>query len=561
MIKCYTYHTNSILSSKIHNFGHCVSHFHLLGSDCWCGSLIGDTMLCVPDRGHTFFFLRRFFMEAHKTKLRIAMFVLFVLPGTLMLFATTACKEQSSEPQEHEHTIIAIGVEKRPTCTESGMTEGAKCSVCGEIISQQKKIPALGHNFSENWTIDVAPDCTTKGMESRKCSRCGASTDERSIQAIGHIWGDWQFNDDASCNKNGTETKSCEQCTATETREKMGSALGHSYNDEGVCTRCGDENGPKIDPAEKPRRKGNKILFGSYPQSEVKDAATKGALLAQVGELPTKSDRAKWNDYGYYIAGKRQSYMWYIDLTYRDTKYRGVYFVDYRPAYVKWESSTEKSYQDDNGYMLDTVYWFRYDPIEWTILKEEGGIAFLLCDIVIDAQEFYTEGHYPSPANRVFDGVAVYENNYKYSTVRNWLNDTFYTTAFTQYQQTLILQTTVDNSAGSTSSSSNDKACEDTEDKVFLLSYREITDTGYGFNGTPQSSDTKRQKKTSAYACSQGAFISENGNGYQWLRSPSNMMGCFQWAVTWNGSANSNVMVDYSAVGIVPALRIAIPKT
>ena len=34
---------------------------------------------------------------------------------------------------------------KAATCTETGLTEGSKCSVCGEVLTAQKVIPALGH--------------------------------------------------------------------------------------------------------------------------------------------------------------------------------------------------------------------------------------------------------------------------------------------------------------------------------------------------------------------------------------------------------------------------------
>ena len=39
---------------------------------------------------------------------------------------------------------------KAATCTETGLTEGEKCSVCGEILVEQKEIPASAHSFVSN---------------------------------------------------------------------------------------------------------------------------------------------------------------------------------------------------------------------------------------------------------------------------------------------------------------------------------------------------------------------------------------------------------------------------
>ena len=47
---------------------------------------------------------------------------------------------------------------KRPTCTETGLTEGSHCSVCGEVLTAQEEIPALGHT-----------DTNADG----KCDNCG----------------------------------------------------------------------------------------------------------------------------------------------------------------------------------------------------------------------------------------------------------------------------------------------------------------------------------------------------------------------------------------------------
>lgn len=46
---------------------------------------------------------------------------------------------------------------KDATCTEAGLTDGEKCSVCNEVLVAQKEIPALGHDFKDG-----------------VCTRCGA---------------------------------------------------------------------------------------------------------------------------------------------------------------------------------------------------------------------------------------------------------------------------------------------------------------------------------------------------------------------------------------------------
>ena len=85
----------------------------------------------------------------------------------------------------HEHQSEVIpGVPA--TCTEAGLTEGEKCSVCGEILVAQEEIPALGH------TEEVLPGepatCTEAGLtEGKKCSVCGEIlVAQEEIPALGH---------------------------------------------------------------------------------------------------------------------------------------------------------------------------------------------------------------------------------------------------------------------------------------------------------------------------------------------------------------------------------------
>ena len=68
------------------------------------------------------------------------------------------------------------------TCTESGRTEGTHCSACGDVITPQKTIPALGHSFGQ-WKQVKEPSVSEEGEEQRACSRCGA-TESRSVAKL-----------------------------------------------------------------------------------------------------------------------------------------------------------------------------------------------------------------------------------------------------------------------------------------------------------------------------------------------------------------------------------------
>ena len=68
----------------------------------------------------------------------------------------------------HTEEVVAG---KDATCTEAGLTEGKKCSVCGETLVAQEEIAALGH--TEVVDEAVAPTCTSTGKtEGKHCSVC-----------------------------------------------------------------------------------------------------------------------------------------------------------------------------------------------------------------------------------------------------------------------------------------------------------------------------------------------------------------------------------------------------
>lgn len=93
-----------------------------------------------------------------------------------------------------EMTLDAVA----PTCTEPGLTEGTKCSVCGTILKAQANIDALGHDYR---TTTIEPTCQTTGLEKIVCDRCGHVKSETTLPIIPHH----DDNDDGKCEDCGGE--------------------------------------------------------------------------------------------------------------------------------------------------------------------------------------------------------------------------------------------------------------------------------------------------------------------------------------------------------------------
>ena len=308
---------------------------------------------------------------------------------------------------------------------------------------------------------------------------------------------------------------------------------------------------------------GDIITFGSYPQSEV----TKESNSATYSKLEAATKN--WVSYEYYSGngddGSMQTGDWmkYADMDINGdgaNDYRAVRFTQYRPYYIQFSSSSGNSYQDDNGYTINNLYYFKYEPLKWQVLDPTKGLV--LSKSIIDSQAYSnTIYRYVNDAYRYTvywnnASYTKYANDYATSSIRKWLNEDFYNTAFTSAQKQNILPTTLDNKAYSTSDSKYDSIS--TTDNIFLLSYSEAQNASYGFTDNTSSTETRKAVGTD-YAKAQGLLVYSSNKCSRWrLRSAGNDSN-HACRVDHDGYVYSYSAGDVNGtfLGVRPALRLS----
>ena len=188
-------------------------------------------------------------------------------------------------------------------------------------------------------------------------------------------------------------------------------------------------------------------------------------------------------------------------------------------------------------------------PIEWLILERDGLNALVVSKYGLDAQPY---------------NISCTDVTWEKCTLRTWLNDTFYNKAFSADEQAAILTTNVDNSKNQCYSGWNTSGGNNTQDKVFLLSYAEANK--YFGVAYDNSSNTKSRVAPTAYAIAQGAYTHSSNKtadgtaaGWWWLRSPGFYQGSAA-GVRTDGSLNY-YRVDDDSGSVRPALWVNLEST
>ncbi len=253
---------------------------------------------------------------------------------------------------------------------------------------------------------------------------------------------------------------------------------------------------------------GDYYRFGSYPQSKVKDTNTIDSL-----KVATDTDGD-----GYLNLG-------------------------------------EDEYKEVNNYG-NSKGFFKVEPIVWEVKADKT----LVSSMILDSLNYNYTGD-----DRTIEGVQVHGNNYKYSTIRaflngydgseyqvaNYANKGFIDLAFTEVEQAKIHETLVDNSVKSTGQTQNQYVCDDTNDKLFLLSYKELNKQENGYK-----TYTDRMRKGTDYAIANGLSVSSNNHSYYWTRSPNLGYSHYAYQVDRDGSVGNGSGVYDGNSGVLPALKI-----
>ena len=181
------------------------------------------------------------------------------------------------------HKLVSDG-EIKATCTERGK-EYFHCTVCGQVFFHYTDL-ALGHRYSDKYTVDVAATCTKAGTKSKHCMNAGCTEriDVTTIPAptTGHNYV-FESQTAATCTENGVITKKCTNCG--DIKKEYTSKLGHSYeyeytvDVEATCTTPGEKSRHCTRQGCNARTSITKINNGGHTWGEV-----------NVTKMPTSKD-------------------------------------------------------------------------------------------------------------------------------------------------------------------------------------------------------------------------------------------------------------------------------
>ena len=174
--------------------------------------------------------------------------------GEMTIISNATCEENGVQFQtctlcgyEHSEDILATGhtelliLPQDATCTQTGLSDGIDCLVCGKVLVERQVIPAKGHNI----IVDQAqnPTCLSSGLTlGSHCRRCGEIVlVQETVPATGHEIA-VREGYPATCENAGlTDGSYCVKCNTIYTAQEEIEPVAHNY-ENGYCTFCSQPN-------------------------------------------------------------------------------------------------------------------------------------------------------------------------------------------------------------------------------------------------------------------------------------------------------------------------------
>lgn len=270
---------------------------------------------------------------------------------------------------------------------------------------------------------------------------------------------------------------------------------------------------------------GEVFTLGSYPQKRVSDSN----LLNELNSYTLLWENAgSFSGNGSIGSMSEDSSLKYFDVEHNGKMFRAVTFTNYRPELTYRKSTEKNSYQDDNGYKTNTVYWFEYEPLKWRVVDGEQGIA--VSESLVDAQAFANEVYKIENLYYADQSGKTAANSYADSTIADWLNGDFMSTAFTEAEKEQLAFS---------------KLGDGDFDKIFLPSQSEIS----------ALSASELTASGTDYAKAMGLYAVDGGS-FWWLRD-SGYYSHYARRVSDIGSTDKyGNSVDFTSFGVRPAIRL-----
>lgn len=173
------------------------------------------------------------------------------------------------------------------------------------------------------------------------------------------------------------------------------------------------------------------------------------------------------------------------------------------------------------------------EALEWIVLDEKDGKILLLSRYVIDNK----------PYHNCDDGVDISDITWNRCSLRNWLNEEFYSEAFDTREQKRIVEVTIENTGGFEETMMGPK----TQDMIFLLSKKEVE--------SYLKTDEEREVIPTPYAIEQGVEQKWSEN-CKWLLRSLGTVDTSAKAVMEDGRIGSAAAGIDEGFGIRPAMWI-----